>query len=160
MTQEEKELEFYKNLQIMSKVYDDIDKNKQTPTELSEQKDKLLKYLCAALPYGVKAKNRGGKLCKVTAIAIHNLMSGNIKEIKPYLRPMSSMTNEEFNEWYNAYYTAAEEEMKCSQPLVRASIIGYGAKFDWLLKNHFDSMDLIPIGAAIEVTEENNPYKD
>ena len=30
---------------------------------------------------------------------------------------------------------------------------------DWLLKNHFDFRGLIPKGIAIEVTEENNPYK-
>lgn len=29
----------------------------------------------------------------------------------------------------------------------------------WLNKNHFDYRRLIPMGLAIEVTEENNPYK-
>jgi hypothetical protein len=31
---------------------------------------------------------------------------------------------------------------------------------DWLLKNHFDFRSLIPKGLAIEVTKDNNPYKD
>ena len=31
---------------------------------------------------------------------------------------------------------------------------------DWLNKHHFDYRGLIPLGLAIEVTEENNPYKD
>ena len=31
---------------------------------------------------------------------------------------------------------------------------------DWLLKNHFDFLELIQKGLAIEVTEENNPYKN
>lgn len=31
---------------------------------------------------------------------------------------------------------------------------------DWLLAKHFDFMGLIPMGDAIEVTEENNPYKN
>lgn len=34
-----------------------------------------------------------------------------------------------------------------------------GDDVDWLNKNHFDYRDLIPKGLAIEVTEENNPYK-
>jgi len=29
---------------------------------------------------------------------------------------------------------------------------------DWLNKNHFDYRGLIPLGLAIEVTKENNPY--
>ena len=31
---------------------------------------------------------------------------------------------------------------------------------DWLNKNMFDFRGLIPKGLAIEVTEDNNPYKD
>jgi hypothetical protein len=31
---------------------------------------------------------------------------------------------------------------------------------DWLNKNHFDYRGLIERGLAIEVTEENNPYKE
>ena len=32
--------------------------------------------------------------------------------------------------------------------------------FYWLLENHFDFMGLIPKNLAIEVTEDNNPYKE
>jgi hypothetical protein len=32
--------------------------------------------------------------------------------------------------------------------------------FDWLNKHHFDYRGLIEKGLAIEVTEENNPYKE
>ena len=31
---------------------------------------------------------------------------------------------------------------------------------DWLLKNHFDFRGLIEKGLAIEVNENNNPYKE
>lgn len=115
-----------------------------------EQKEKLLKYLCMALPYGVKAKNSGGKLCKVTAIAIHNLMSGNIKDIKPYLRPMSSMTEEEWR---------ADEQLTRDlhykpRPSTAQRLI------DWYLEHHLDFMGLIDEGLAIAVTDEFNPYKD
>ena len=38
-----------------------------------------------------------------------------------------------------------------------ADIVGFQ---DWLNKNMFDYRGLIEKGLAIEVTEENNPYKD
>lgn len=110
-----------------------------------------------ALPYGVMVNYGGYEGCDYTLTRLRDFPT---EDLKPYLRPMSSMTEEEFNEWYNVYYTAAEEEMRYSQPIVCASIIGYGAKFDWLLEHHFDFMGLIPMGDAIEVTEENNPYKN
>ena len=69
--------------------------------------------------------------------------------IKPYLRPMSSMTEEEKEEYqyiterwmYNADYSIADS-------------------IDWLNAHHFDYRGLIEKGLAIAVTEENNPYKD
>ena len=67
--------------------------------------------------------------------------------IKPYLRPMSSMTEEEENEYnsLNVYegggFPHTEEA------------------FDWLNEHHFDYRGLIEKGLAIEVTKENNPYK-
>lgn len=68
--------------------------------------------------------------------------------IKPYLRPMSSMTKEERKEYhsYCDYY--------------------YGNYFDtvgsidWLNAHHFDYRGLIEKGLAIKITEENNPYKE
>ena len=62
--------------------------------------------------------------------------------VKPYLRPMSSMTEEERNEQYK--YSAFNN-------------IEY---FDWLNAHHFDYRGLIEKGLAIAVTEENNPYKE
>lgn len=35
-----------------------------------------------------------------------------------------------------------------------------GLNIDWLNKNMFDYRGLIPLGLAIEVTDENNPYKE
>ena len=67
---------------------------------------------------------------------------------------MYSMTKEEKNEYLNTF---------------KKSIIGTAEEdgrvwtvdsIDWLNKNHFDYRDLIEKGLAIEVTEENNPYKE
>ena len=53
---------------------------------------------------------------------------------------MSSMTEEESKEFSNM------------------EIVGY-SNYDWLNAHHFDYRGLIERGLAIEVTEDNNPYK-
>ena len=70
-----------------------------------EEKQLLLKDLCARLPYGVKGLALGGKVDTINALVpteypwiktatglICHLSNG---QFKPYLRPMSSMTEEE-----------------------------------------------------------------
>lgn len=73
-----------------------------------------------------------------------------VEEVKPYLRPMSSMTDEERNEWMEI--THAQEWL----------IIGNLDKAtDWLNKNMFDYRGLIPMGLALEAKEGMyNFYKD
>ena len=122
---------------------------------MNKDKDVLLKYLCMALPYGVKCILSeyhieefpyNGTYCdKVINLAISgatiNLLNHIEKYgVKPYLRPMSSMTDKE-----RAYYFAINEEIIIS--------------INWLLENHFDFMGLIPKGLAIEVTKDDNPYE-
>lgn len=115
-----------------------------------EDKQLLLKDLCARLPYGVKVK------CEKYSFPVTVLYAGNIDEvkfketggiehiclIKPYLRPMSSMTEDERNEWMDI--THAQEWL----------IIGnlYKAT-DWLNEHHFDYRGLIPMGLALEAPE-------
>lgn len=67
-------------------------------------------------------------------------------EVLPYLRPMSSMTEEEKRD-YQAFFNYDGVE--------------YPEEYvDWLNKKMFDYRGLIEKGLAIEVTKENNPYKD
>jgi hypothetical protein len=69
-------------------------------------------------------------------------------DIKPYLRPMSSMTEEEKEEYHklcDSYYGIYFDSID---------------SIDWLNKHHFDYRGLIPKNLAIEVTKENNPYKE
>ena len=113
----------------------------------------LLKDLSARLPYEV--------ICKIAAndkpcLGDHKLstfwldkVTDICYEIKPYLRPMSSMTEVErldFHEIqrYNVFYSTK----------------GHYTEVDWLLEHHFDFRGLIEKGLAIAVTEENNPYKE
>ena len=120
-----------------------------------EDKELLLKDLCMRLPYGVKLKHIPSGENTTLEIIGCGVIDGNIHDLienfKPYLRPMSSMTEEEEIEydaifakpWYNSFY-----------------IDNLLNGIDWLNAHHFDYHGLIERGLAIEVTEENNPYKD
>ena len=67
-----------------------------------------------------------------------------IESVRLYLRPMSSMTLEEFAEYIETFKWDYGVE---------------GTPFDWLNERHFDYRGLIEKGLAISVTEKNNPYK-
>ena len=81
-----------------------------------------------------------------------------IDDIKPYLRPMSSMTEEECIELGNIEATI--ENVPEVIPNVPYYIeVAYSKQIDWFNAHHFDYRGLIEKGLAIAVTEENNPYK-
>lgn len=75
-----------------------------------------------------------------------------IEDIKPYLRPMSSMTGEEM-EKYHSY-------CECDDKDFTGEILYFDTieSFDYLNSIHVDYRGLIPLKLAIEVTQENNPY--
>ena len=128
-----------------------------------EEKELLLQDLCARLPYGVKVTttNPAVKIGIISGISIKNKISVETKhanivfdctEVKPYLRPMSSMTEEEEKEYINI------DNRSYSCPMAYAHIPA-SARIDWFNAHHFDYRGLIEKGLAIGVTEENNPYK-
>ena len=122
-----------------------------------EDKELLLKDLCSRLPHGVKCnallKQIDGSL-KSTFGTLKGYNNGyatvgqnlvDIETIRPYLRPVSSMTEEEKID-YQAFFNYDGVE--------------YPEEYiDWLNAHHFDYRGLIGKGLAIEVTEENNPYR-
>lgn len=118
-----------------------------------EQKDLLLKDLCARLPYGVKAQTTfiNSQTKKRTDIGTDVLSTVEIlmltdgyEEHKPYLFPLSSMTDEQKNE----YQHITERWMYDSSYSISDSI-------DWLNKNHFDYRGLIPMDLALDATNLN-----
>ncbi len=120
-----------------------------------DKKELLLKDLSARLPYGVKCQMEDDFIINDSPFYDYILSERHIElfrnhkgfYIKPYLRPMSSMTEEE--RLIYEYY----EEGTCSSGLASELI-------DWLNKNMFDYRGLIPKDLAIEVTKENNPYEE
>ena len=112
-----------------------------------EQKDLLLKDLCARLPYGVKVKFEYVIISPAKIIGINKFfiecedISADIEDIKPYLFPLSSMTEEQKKEFdismdmgYAAAYNA---EINCANRMI-----------DFFHKHHIDYRGLIPMGLA------------
>lgn len=62
---------------------------------IQEEKDLLLKDLCARLPYGVKIQNTISKDVYNLFEMMYCLPVALATNFRPYLRPMSSMTEEE-----------------------------------------------------------------
>ena len=129
-----------------------------------EDKELLLKKdLCARMPWGVKVLYNG-QVKEIQYIEpLYNELklldnSSNytigIKYIKPYLRPMSSMTEEE--KWYiddnfgATPYGSIESYSSCEggySEVTNNDIVGL---IDWLNKNMFDYRGLIPKGLAVD----------
>ena len=121
-----------------------------------EDKELLLKDLCARLPYGVII-HRNDYFDPKYPRPNETLTIGNLAQytkdierwnIKPYLRPMSSMTEEEGVEW---------RELLATYPLCaefntdnRGWLIAHS---DFILSHHFDIWNLIEKGFAIEAPE-------
>lgn len=137
----------------------------------------LFKDLCARLSYGVKCKvnyiinnetTYGEDIEKECIDIVKRINFDNytvytewlgyesdIEDIKPYLRPLSSMTEEEIIEFNNIPSTKNYTIVKDDLPW---DVANY-KQIDWLNAHHFDYRGLIEKGLAIEVTEKNNPYK-
>lgn len=94
-----------------------------------DDKNLLLQDLCGRLPYGVIVHFEGWNPEKLTQIDLRELVFNDMGGIpKPCLRPMSSMTDEEEDEY---------------EIIIRSSLTTH---IDWLNKNMFDYRGLIKRG--------------
>ena len=125
----------------------------------AEEKQLLLKDLCARLSYHnlwVQYDNKDwlaigyghGRIELLT----NPLSSATgpcplIEEIKPYLRPISSMTEEENEEWIKV------SDMKFDMEDGFVYVYDAHLSFDWLNEHHFDYRGLIEKGLALEAKE-------
>jgi len=77
-----------------------------------------------------------------------------LSEIRPYLRPLSSMTPEEYEEMGKAiqenYISPSGEMGPGESPLTICVINQANNLLDWLRKKHFDYLNLINQGLALE----------
>jgi hypothetical protein len=123
-------------------------------------KDLMLKDLCARLPYGVKIYLEDFPRATLAGIVngdiiLHDDKYGytdeipwDIMYIKPYLFPLSSMTEEQKEE----YVSLQQRVIYNSQGLVNLDVMEYTA---WCYNNHIDINGLIPMGLALDATGLN-----
>ena len=114
-----------------------------------QDKDLLLKEICSRLPYDIKVWYEDGifNIDYISSIygEIHLDIVDNytidVSEVKPYLFPMSSMTEEQKKEEYE---------------ICKYYLNGYESKLiDFYNKNHLDYRGLIEKGLAIDCTNLN-----
>lgn len=131
-----------------------------------DEKQLLLKDLCGRLPYGVKVKYRDSILeLGYSLYAIDGTIAfekypmiyfmDKIDTVKPYLRPLSSMTAEEEYEYHQYknidYLEICEME---HTEMLKTTALCFSRATDWLNKNGFDYRGLIPMGLALEAPED------
>ena len=117
-----------------------------------EEERLLLKDLCGRLPYDVRFSYPSFSNVPQLLMSIGNYATIEINEyiedppkledIKPYLRPMSSMTTEEAEQ-----FEFISEELLGSREEIWEAVI------DWLNEHHFDYRGLIEKGLALEAPE-------
>ena len=121
-----------------------------------EERELLRKDLCARLHYGVKVHlsrkhNRheedtvlNNVIITKDGLVVSNIIGYNylLSEIKPYLRPMSSMTEEEKKIYSNFFISKEIDNFDFDIP-------NYDT-IDWLNAHHFDYRGLIEKGLALE----------
>ena len=145
-----------------------------------EDKELLLKDLCARLPYGVKIVIQDTFKYSIVSREYHVLDVSNFSDIfcfnykkfdkrmkkamrerpndiviKPYLFPLSSMTEEqerEYNMLRDFVYTHHYEYEDIVEDMKLCDNWG---PIDYLNANHFDYRGLIPMGLAIDATGKN-----
>ena len=114
-----------------------------------EEKQLLLKDLCARLPYGVKVNFRGNieilheahiyKSVQTIVGESGILYDIGAPNVKPYLRPISSMTESEIEEHEKTFDLDYSIQ---------------GTPYDWLNAHYIDYRGLIGKGLALEAPED------
>jgi len=124
-----------------------------------EQKQILLVDLCARLPYGIKCYEAGveytfdviGTTNDNKEFVFSDGYERNLENIKPYLRPMSSMSEEELKEFRACH--CVYELHPDFQPMM-CNLANELNMFDWLNSHHFDYRGLIKKGLALEADDD------
>ena len=123
-------------------------------------KELLLKDLCARLPYGVIVETPKGKghVCNINitifgseiGVNVNSTIRDNfsINDVKPYLFPLSSMTEEEKEE----YCQLQQRVIYNSKGVVNEDVKNY---INYCYKKHLDINNLIPMKLAIDTTNLN-----
>ena len=127
-----------------------------------EEKQLLLTDICARLPYGVFVRYENNDIAETRELGLgtlHDFMFENA-DVKPYLRPMSSMTKEEEKE-YNSFIIGQQpfDSDFSAYPIEHKLLYEFdiNSYIDWINAHHFDYRGLIKKGLALEAPK--NMYR-
>lgn len=126
------------------------------------EKNILLKDLCARMPYGVKVQDIYYNSLEPAPIWLIDINAQNVRMfadegyqsieyIKPYLFPLSSMSEDLKNELYT---NLTELELKAINDEIEHSVVT-AFEIDFYHKHHIDYRGIIPMGLAIDATGLN-----
>ena len=121
-----------------------------------EEQKLLLKDLCARLPYYTKlwSPTAGDNWAILTPVVVSNLMNADLTvcQVKPYLRPMSSMTQEEMDNFQQCLNIIENENYGDGWS---PAAWGQMAEFiHYCNEHHLDYNGLIAMGLALEAPKE------
>ena len=131
-----------------------------------EYKELLLKDLCARLPYGVKINESIQGDFTVIGLTTERVFTTcetegchndfPIECVKPYLFPLSSMTDKDLVEFLQIKgMNLNTDELKTfrrRETAIVSTLPSYSRHIDWLNKKHFDYRNLIDKNLAIDAT--------
>ena len=121
----------------------------------------LIKDLSCRIPYGVIVNVSGISNVKLTSVSWYGEVGVDdgstylypISEIKPYLFPLSSMTDEQKKEYEGIIYKNIE--LHCERYYDVIDIDDFDCLIGFYHKYHLDYRGLIPMGLAKDATRLN-----
>ena len=142
-----------------------------------KDKDLLLKDLCARLPYDVvvATTDNDGTIPNFWMLDSYNRLTEDVRltncdvdadrltdfcDVRPYLFPLSSMTEEQYNEMQTISgnncleHMEIEKEWRNNSPFTHLPLYQYKV-IEFFHKHHFDYRGLIPMGLANDATGLN-----
>ena len=128
-----------------------------------EDKELLLKDLCARLPYGVKVQDELGRINKLV-IGNNDLVRLYYNDFSiyseknlslPCLFPLSSMTEEQKKEYNFWKHEVPVCHYEYGDVVEEVELFDSPESFEYLIENHFDYRGLIEKGLAIDATNKN-----
>lgn len=135
-----------------------------------EEKQILIKSICTGIPYGLKVLYDNNLVCQPSGLIKVNgrtcftafgvAMPLELDKIKPYLRPLSSMTEDEKEELWKA----VDKDMNIIEANMDAPVISIHKgrvyrgevthyELEFLISHHFDYCGLIEKGLALRTPE-------
>jgi len=79
----------------------------------------------------------------------------NVSKIKPYLLPLSSMTEEQKDEYNRLKFDVPVCHYEYGDVVEEIELYDSPGSFEYLIENHFDVYDLIPLGLAKDASGLN-----